>query len=118
MSHSSTITIKADRCALLKLYCCYNFRDLLEVENVEMTEYRAFDIFPNPLQKNTLTVQLHEHVSDLHVTNSLGELVLEHPMIGEEQEVTVDAESWPNRAYFVSVVSLKGTFGRKLVIQR
>jgi hypothetical protein len=110
----------ADKCAFMKLYCCYNFRDLLEVEAMELAAHDAFQLVPNPLRQDLVTVELKEsgRASSLRVLNSIGGMVLERSLSGEEREIAIDAAGWPNGVYFVTIGTSRGTFGRKLVIQR
>ncbi len=110
---------QADKCAFMKLYCCYNFRDLLEVERLESAEHEVFRVVPNPLQHDILNVELAEFVraSSLRVVNGVGEVVVERPISGEEREIILNAAGWANGFYFVTVSTSNGAFGRKLVVQ-
>lgn len=110
----------ADKCAFMKLYCCENFVDKLEVETLELAGNEAFQLVPNPLHRDLVTVRLNEgsRASSLRAINSLGEVVAERALSGEEREITLDAAAWANGTYFITLWTTRGTFGHKLVIQR
>ena len=108
----------------MKLYCCGTSVDKLEVDERASTiarDYR-FTVVPNPVHSNMFTIQLSEaiqgHATRLRVINNVGEMVIDRPMSREEYTPTVDANGWPNGAYFVEIVHDIGVAGQKLTIQR
>jgi len=76
----------------------------------------TFDIYPNPTI-GKITIHSSENISEIGVTNALGEKVYQSTN-SITQQPTIDLSSEPNGIYFLQLKTERGIASKKLIINK
>ncbi len=93
--------------------CHYTFSTV----GIEKNSGFEFNVYPNPLTDGQLTVTSPEEFCEINITNAEGKIILNNKFNDHMNSKTLDISRLAEGIYNISVVSVKGNVGRKMLVK-